>query len=134
MTGRWSSRRCCGNGARLSGWVDLEGAVNARDLGGLPVDGGGGTAPGVLVRSDNLQGLMARVVARLADELGVRRVVDLRTGGEVELEGPGPLVGRVEIRHRSLYPEAGERTDVAIVPWRRLGGDPGEWRAVRAHL
>ena len=33
------ARTCCGSGERLSGWVDLEGAVNVRDLGGLPVDG-----------------------------------------------------------------------------------------------
>jgi protein tyrosine/serine phosphatase len=44
----------------------------------------------------------------------VRVVVDLRTGEEVELEGPGPLVGRVDIRHRSLYPEKGRLTDVMI--------------------
>jgi protein tyrosine/serine phosphatase len=44
----------------------------------------------------------------------VQVVVDLRTGEEVELEGPGPLVGRVDIRHRSLYPEKGRLTDVMI--------------------
>src|SRR5688500_18388022 len=90
-------------------WVDLEGAANVRDLGGIPVDGGGVTAPGVVLRADNLQGLTERDVAHLVDDLGLRVVIDLRTGTEVELEGPGPLVGdrRVEIRHRSLYPEAG---------------------------
>ena len=58
------------------------------------------------MRSDNLQGLTGTDVSRLVDDLGVRVVVDLRTGEEVELEGPGPLVddGRVDIRHRSLYP------------------------------
>ena len=46
----------------------------------------------------------------------MRVVVDLRTDAEVELEGPGPLVAdeRVEIRHRSLYPEKGQLTDVMI--------------------
>jgi protein-tyrosine phosphatase len=109
-------RRCCGSGAPLSGWVDLEGAANARDLGGLPLTGGGVTASGVLLRTDNLQGLTPSDVSRLVDELGVRVVVDLRTGEEVSLEGPGPLVadGRVEIRHRSLYPEKGRLTDVMI--------------------
>jgi protein tyrosine/serine phosphatase len=67
----------------------------------------------VLLRSDNLQGLTSRDVSTL-EELGVGLVVDLRTGSEVELEGPGPLVGRVDIRHRSLYPEKGARTDVAV--------------------
>src|SRR4051794_33184917 len=122
-------------------WVDLDGAVNARDLGGLEVAGGGRTAPGVLLRSDNLQGLTADDVDRLVDEHGVRVVVDLRTGVEVELEGPGPLAadGRVEIRHRSLMPETGDRTDVAadaVLPWqgRPLGGDPAESPAVRSYL
>jgi protein-tyrosine phosphatase len=122
-------------------FVDLDGAVNVRDLGGLEVEGGGRTASGVLMRADNLQGLSARDVARLVEELGLRVVVDLRTREEVALEGPGPLVrdGRVEIRHRSLFPEAGERTDVsvdAMLPWqgRPLRGDPDERPAVRSYL
>jgi protein tyrosine/serine phosphatase len=83
-----------------------------RDLGGVD-----GVRPGVLVRSDNLQGLTLRDVSLLVDELGVRVVVDLRTASEVSQEGPGPLVGRVDIRHRSLWPEKGDKTDVVI------GGD-----------
>ena len=88
-------------------WIALQGAANVRDLGGLALRGGGATAPGVLLRADNLQGLTARDVGHLVGDLGVRAVVDLRTGVEVELEGPGPLVAeeRVEIRHRSLMPE-----------------------------
>jgi protein-tyrosine phosphatase len=122
-------------------WIDLDGAANVRDLGGLETADGGRTAPRVLLRSDNLQGLTARDVAHLVGDLGVRVVVDLRTATEVALEGPGPLVddGRVEIRHRSLLPEAGDRTDVGVegrLPWqgRPLRGDPGETPAVRAYL
>jgi protein-tyrosine phosphatase len=122
-------------------WLDLEGAANVRDLGGLPLEGGGVTAAGVLLRADNLQGLTERDVARLVGDVGLRLVVDLRTGAEVELEGPGPLAGeeRVEIRHRSLIPEVGERTDVEVdgrLPWqtRTLQGDPDEAPAVRAYL
>ena len=66
-------------------WIALQGAANVRDLGGLPLRGGGATAPGVLLRADNLQGLTARDVHRLVGELGVRAVVDLRTAVEVEL-------------------------------------------------
>ena len=122
-------------------WVALEGAVNVRDLGGLPIAGGARTARGVLLRADNLQGLTPRDVAHMVDRLGVRLVVDLRTGVEVRREGPGPLLadGRVEVRHRSLLPEAGARTDVAVdgrLPWRGkpLEGDPGESVAVRSYL
>ena len=35
-------------------WIDLEGAVNVRDLGGLPTVDGGSTVPGRLLRSENL--------------------------------------------------------------------------------
>jgi len=82
------------------------------------------------MRSDNLQGLSSGDVSALVDELGVRVVVDLRTGQEVELEGPGPLVrdGRIEIRHRSLYPEKGTLTDVLI------GRDENESLAVQYYL
>ena len=121
--------------------MELEGAANARDLGGLPLTDGGDTARGVLLRADNLQELTPGDVRRLVDELGVRLVVDLRTGVEVELEGPGPLVrdGRAEVRHRSLYPEAGERTDIdvgTVFPWRAgaAGEDASEPPAVRAYL
>ena len=81
-----------------------------------------GPRAGVMLRSDNLQGLTARDVARLVDDLGLRVVIDLRTGAEVELEGPGPLVrdGRVEVRHRSLYPESGDadrRRGREVLPW-----------------
>jgi protein-tyrosine phosphatase len=107
-------------------WLTLDGAVNVRDLGGLPLAGGGTTRPGVLVRADNLQGLSARDVTVL-EALPLKLVVDLRTGEEIELEGPGPLIGRVEHRNRSLHPEDGERTDVYV-------DDRDEARLVRMYM
>lgn len=108
-------------------WVALDGAVNVRDLGGLPVSGGGTTAYGRVLRADNLQGLTAADVRRLVDELGLRTVVDLRTGVEVDKEGPGPLTAEplVEHRHLSLFPEGGRTTDVeadVLLPWQREWG------------
>lgn len=110
-----------------SNWIELDGAVNIRDLGGLPTRDGRAVQPHRLIRSDNLQGLSPRDVSVLIDEYGVRSVADLRTGVEVDSEGPGPLHGRaeVEIRHLSLFPEKGERTDAAgtepdapvVLPW-----------------
>jgi len=107
-------------------WLTLDGAVNVRDLGGLPLAGGGATRPGVLVRADNLQGLSVRDVEAL-EALPVKLVVDLRTGEEIQLEGPGPLVGRIEHRNRSLHPEDGERTDVYV-------DDRDEARLVRMYM
>jgi len=108
-------------------WIDLDGAVNVRDLGGLPTRDGGTTAPHRLIRSDNLQSLTSADVRLLVDEIKLRAVVDLRTGVEVVNEGPGPLTREddVDIRHLSLFPEAGHNTDAAaleegkpvILPW-----------------
>ena len=87
-------------------WLELEGAVNARDVGGLPTVDGRTTRSGVLLRSDNLQDLTDADVARLVDELGLRTVVDLRSTGEVHLEGPTPLAARGVRHHQlSLIPE-----------------------------
>jgi protein-tyrosine phosphatase len=125
-------------------WIALEGAVNARDVGGTVLaDGSGTIAPRRLLRSDNLQDLTPRDVATLVEDHGLRAVIDLRTGAEVELEGPNPMHGdeRVVVEHRSLYPEAGVRTDAiqadTIVPWQHgdLGADlPDETPTVRTYF
>jgi protein-tyrosine phosphatase len=94
-------------------WIDLEGAVNVRDLGGLPTTDGDSTVPGRLLRSENLQELTAADVRKLVGEIGVTTVVDLRTTAEVELEGPAPLDAVPTVRHayHPVLPELGSRTD-----------------------
>lgn len=94
-------------------WIDLEGAVNVRDVGGLPTEDGGETVYGRVLRSENLQELSPADVRKLAGEIGVTTVVDLRTTGEVELEGPGPLDAVPSVRHayHPVLPELGSRTD-----------------------
>jgi protein tyrosine/serine phosphatase len=83
-------------------WIELEGACNARDLGGLPTIDGRSTRHGVLLRSDNLQDLTAGDLQRLAH---VDAVIDLRTGAEVEITGPGPLrEAGVTHHHLDLIP------------------------------
>ena len=123
-------------------WLRLDGAVNARDLAGLRLAGGGAVPAGRLLRSDNLQGLSARDVRLLVDELRLRTVVDLRTDNERLLEGPGPLtaVPEVAIEELSLYPETGGQTDLdaeTIRPWEDVGSHPedaAESATVRAYL
>jgi protein-tyrosine phosphatase len=80
-------------------WIDLEGAVNVRDVGGLPTIDGGETAHGRLLRSENLQELTPADVARLVDEFGVTTVVDLRSTLELTTEGPAPLDAVAAVRH-----------------------------------
>ncbi|MQA10706.1 MAG: protein-tyrosine-phosphatase [Pseudonocardiaceae bacterium] len=96
-------------------WIELEGAVNVRDIGGLPTEDGGHTMPGRLLRADNLQDLSSADVTRLVDDLEVRTIIDLRSPAEVTAEGPGPLtrIPQLVHRHHSLLPEAGHATDAS---------------------
>jgi protein tyrosine/serine phosphatase len=80
-------------------WIDLEGAVNVRDVGGLPTIDGGETVYGRLLRSENLQELTPDDVTRLVGEFGVTTIVDLRSTLEVTTEGPGPLREVPGVRH-----------------------------------
>jgi len=104
-------------------WLRLDGAVNVRDLGGLPTGDGRRTRSGVLYRADNLQDLTEADVAGLVEALGVRTVVDLRTSGEVRLEGPGPLhAAGLAHEHHSLVPDEQLRAaelDDRVLPDRR---------------
>ncbi|MDT4957809.1 MAG: protein-tyrosine phosphatase, partial [Pseudonocardiales bacterium] len=100
-----------------SRWINLAGAANVRDLGGLPTVDGQHTQPNRLIRSDNLQGLTDADVRVLLDDHEVRAVADLRTGVELDSEGPGPLTREpsVDVQHFSLFPEAGRNTDAGAL-------------------
>ncbi|MER6946180.1 tyrosine-protein phosphatase [Nonomuraea sp. NPDC000554] len=111
----------------MTRWIALEGAVNVRDLGGLPTRDGEVTRYGRILRADNLQGLTQDDVSRLVGELKLRHVVDLRSNAEVSLEGPGPLTRVPEVTHHhlTLFAEGGTHTDVEadsidadkVLPW-----------------
>jgi protein tyrosine/serine phosphatase len=104
-------------------WIELDGAVNVRDLGGLPTTDGGKIAEGRLLRSDNLDGLTPADVRRLVTELGLATVVDLRSTQEHAAAPAGPLTTVGSVRHVrfSLLPEMGVLADT-----------PGATLAVRA--
>ncbi|GAB3675254.1 hypothetical protein GCM10027589_45360 [Actinocorallia lasiicapitis] len=106
-------------------WITLDGAVNVRDLGGLPTTDGSTTRTGRLYRSDNLQDLTPDDVRRLTAELDLRHVIDLRSAAEVRLEGPGPLTAHPDVvhHHLSLFTEVGAHTDVDADPAEAVDGD-----------
>jgi protein-tyrosine phosphatase len=79
------------------GWPRLDGALNWREIGGLPATDGRRIRSGRLFRSDTLQFLPEASVRRLADEVGLATVIDLRLPYEVEVEGRGALA---EVPHR----------------------------------
>ena len=72
-------------------WLALDGPVNFRDVGGYPVGGGGSVRTGLVYRADSLHTMSERDVDRVVRAVGIGTVVDLRTAGEVELIGVGPI-------------------------------------------
>ena len=89
-------------------WLTFDGLANARDVGGLPLEGGGRVRPGVLLRTESLEALTPGDVARLTGELGVVQVLDLRKDEELVASGPGALADAGITVHRlSLIPETG---------------------------
>jgi protein-tyrosine phosphatase len=75
-----------------SSWIDLEGAHNVRDLGGLPA-AGGRTRAGVLLRADGLDALTPGDVRRLVDDVRLAQVIDLRAPSERDERTEGSLAG-----------------------------------------
>jgi protein-tyrosine phosphatase len=61
--------------------LDWHGCFNVRDLGGIPIAGGGKTRWGAVVRADCVEGLSAAGWAAL-EEHGVRTIIDLRNEDE----------------------------------------------------
>jgi protein tyrosine/serine phosphatase len=123
-----------------SRWIELDGAVNARDLGGLPTSDGRTTRRGRVLRSDNLQDLTVADVRVLLDDYELKNVIDLRSDAEVRLEGPGPLtrVPSVTVHQLSLFPEGGRHTDVAAdvdkaLPWQERPRDAAEQDRSTSH-
>jgi len=80
--------------------LELEGAFNFRDLGGLPVPGGRRVASGRVYRSDRLSGLSGADVTVL-EGLGIRRVFDLRSDVELAVDGIGEFAAARD-RHRHV--------------------------------
>lgn len=87
--------------------VQLDGAANVRDLGGLSTVDGRRVRPGVVLRSASLADLTNDDLTTLL-AAGLRTVVDLRGPAEAERDGRGLLAG-TEVGYRNL-PVVGARS------------------------
>lgn len=89
--------------------LEWDGCLNVRDLGGLPLEGGGETMPGRVVRSDNVRQLTDAGWHALANH-GVARIVDLRWPEELAEDQPRDV--HIDVVHVSV-----------LGPTLELGGD-----------
>lgn len=107
----------------LPNWIELDGVVNMRDLGGMVTADGDTVRPRRLLRSDNLQDLTPEAVDTLVTRYGVTDIVDLRTHVELAKEGDGPLraVAGVTHHHHTLYREDTDESGIPAaeraLPW-----------------
>lgn len=86
----------------MSRTLNWDGCANVRDLGGLPIDGGGETRRGAVVRGDSVRRLSDGGWEALLAH-GVRTVLDLRWREELADDVPRELP--VDVVHVSLFGE-----------------------------
>lgn len=88
-----------------------DGLLNVRDLGGHPLDGGGETRFGRIVRADTVRRLSDDGWRALLD-YGIRTIVDLRTDTELQADPPAELpVSVVHVPFLEDDPEAFEEVE-----------------------
>ena len=97
--------------------VTLDGSLNTRDLGGLPLAHGGRTRFGVMLRSDAVLGLGLLDAERL-EKVGLTTVIDLRGVGERE-RAVSAFVGRdgVEVHHVEIWQAIHDAGATPSDPW-----------------
>ena len=88
--------------------LPIEGTYNFREIGGYPVAGGGQTRAGALYRSDALAGLTEAGRASVAD-LGLRRILDLRSGPELATDASAIEGLGIEVQHHPVLKAAAPR-------------------------
>jgi protein-tyrosine phosphatase len=97
--------------------LGLSECLNARDVGGLPLAGGGRTRRGVLLRSDALLTLSPIDAERLA-RLPLTTVIDLRQPDERERH-PSALLGQAHLRvfHVEIWQPIHDAGRAPADPW-----------------
>lgn len=100
----------------------LQGAQNARDIGGYTTTDGRAVAWGKVFRSDGLSKLTADDVRALATA-SVHTVVDYRGAGEIARDGPGKLPSTTELVHIPVLDDNTQALATALVAALQ-NGDP----------
>jgi len=91
-------------------WIEVDGLPNARELGGIPLAGGGRVRHAALYRSGTPHAVTARGLDTAVGELRIATVLDLRAASEAERIGAGPFASDPRVTRYVL----------------ELGGDPAE--------
>src|SRR5829696_1473282 len=98
--------------------LSWEGCCNIRDLGGLPLEDGGETRFGVVVRADDVS-LLSEAGWGAVAQYGIQRIVDLRHEDE-PYEAPVELVRVPLLDHRSIQEINARLAGVhEVTEWRR---------------
>ena len=104
--------------------LDWDGCLNVRDLGGVPLEDGGHTRYGALVRSDNIRKLTDDGWRALAGH-GVVRIVDLRWSEELDDDPPRDV--HVDVVHVSLLGKLDVDYKDDIADYMAAGDPAGYW-------
>lgn len=94
----------------------LSGALNFRDVGGVPVGSDRRIRYGRLYRSDTLQFLTPEDVVALVEVIGLRTDVDLRLPLELDVEGRGRLEQTEVVLHHLPFEVADARQAGSATP------------------
>jgi protein tyrosine/serine phosphatase len=104
--------------------LEWDGCFNVRDLGGIPLEDGGETRRGALVRADSIRALSDAGWRSLAEH-GVTRIVDLRWQEELDADPPRDV--DIEIVHVSLLGELDPDFSDDVEDYMAVGDQAGYW-------
>jgi protein-tyrosine phosphatase len=104
--------------------LEWEGCLNVRDLGGVPLAGGGATRFGSLIRADNIRQLTDAGWRSLARH-GVTRIVDLRWREELDEDPPRDV--DIDVVHVSLLGELDPNFTDDVADYMAADDPAGYW-------
>ena len=100
-------------------FVELEGSLNFRDIGGYSTHDGRVVRWRRLYRSDALHNLTEAAAEQVHEKLRVSTIVDLRSREEIRETGKGPIHSKpIQIHHQSLFDEIAADVEPQTRPFR----------------